>query len=221
VEGYASQWNGIDWNPEMLVFAADSLSYPAGGMNLTVDYQGQPHVVWSDYPAGQDIFYSTFDGISWTEKVQVNSLDGGEQDLDPDVAVDSSGCVHVVWAARTAGTPYGYEIHYSQSDGLGWSEELQINEPDLLGDYRARITGDGAGHLWVAWDGVDESGEYHIHAVHYDGSDWSSEYRLDNDATDFDHDVSITTDTEGNPSVLWSGQLRDNPNLDVFWNRYE
>ncbi len=220
-EIYASRWNGTGWDSAMRVAGADTLSYPAGGMNLCVDYAGTPHVVWSTYPGNQEIFYSTFASDSWSEKTQINTPDSEEQDLDPAIAADSTGNLHVVWTARTYGTPYGYEILYSRFDGVGWSEEVQINEPDTRGDYAARIAADGPANLWVAWDGVDLSGEYHIYAIHYDGLQWSSEYRLDSDTTDFDQSVWITLNPNGDPWVVWYGQFIDNPSSDIFYNRYE
>jgi hypothetical protein len=220
-EMYACFWEGSDWSSELFICGPDSSSRLSGWKGLAVDYEGTPHVVWSTYPGDQEIFYSTFDGNSWTEKLQINLPDSLEQDLDPAIAADSMGNLHVVWAARTYGSPYGYEILYSKSDGASWSPEVQINEPDTRGDYRPDIEADSPDNVWVVWDGVDPSGEYHIHAVHYNGSTWSSEYRLDNDETDHDEQAFVALNADGHPWVTWTGYLVDNPQLDIFYNCYQ
>jgi len=218
---FASHWNGFVWNPEVNVITPDSI-IPAGGFNLAVDHNGQPHLVWTGmYQGNQDIYYTTYDGASWIRSIQINVPDGGEQDLDPAISVDSIGHLHVVWAARTYGTPYGYGICYSRYDGTNWSEEIEISTPDDLGDYRARIVAGSTDNVWVVWDGVDTTGEYHIYTVRFDETGWSDEEQLDSDDTDFDHHVWIALDRRASPWVVWVGSIQYGAvNLDIFYNRY-
>jgi hypothetical protein len=75
--------------------------------------------------------------------------------------------------------------------------------------------------IWLAFNAVDENIRYHVHAVHYDGSQWSSEIRLDTDATDSDREPDIALNSYGEPWVVWRGGLVGNPLLDIFYNRYE
>jgi hypothetical protein len=200
---FASQWNGSGWNPEMTVNPLNEY-FDHAWARLAVDTLGNPHVVWSTgNGCPPDIYYSTYDGHNWSEPFQVNEPDGSNKDLDPAIAIDDSGYIHVVWSGMT--TDGDYEIYYSCFDGDNWSNEIQINKDDSWGDYRARVAARKPNNVWVCWDGIDVTAEYSIYALYFNGENWSEEEKIDSDLTDFDQDPKIVVSQEGCPWVIWSG----------------
>jgi hypothetical protein len=187
---------------------------------VSVDQEGTPHVAWSTGGGVYaNIFYSSFNGIDWSEPYQVNEPDSNLQDLDPGISVDDSGCVHVVWSGKSVDGDY--HIYYSCFDGENWSQEFRINEIDNLGDYRARVAAKTPDDVWVCWDGPGIDSEYHIYAMHLNGQDWSQEECIDSDTTDFDHNSDITHDEAGCPWVIWSGEYRTGSSrFEIFCNHY-
>lgn len=87
------------------------------------------NLVWSeDKGAGSDIFFarSTNGGTTWGSSVNISKTDGAESIL-PDIVVDSSGTIHVVWQEQITAT--NYEIKYSRSTngGSSWSSPISIS----------------------------------------------------------------------------------------------
>jgi hypothetical protein len=217
---YASRWNGAGWDAEMRVNPADE-HFDHVWTRVSVDQDGSPHVAWSTGGGVYaNIFYSSFNGVNWSDPYQVNEPDSNLQDLDPGISVDDSGCVHVVWSGKS--DDGDYHIYYSCFDGENWSQELRINEIDSQGDYRARVAVKTPNDIWVCWDGPGVDSEYHIYAMHFDGQEWIQEERIDSDTTDFDHGTDITIDLAGCPWVIWDGEYRSGSSrFEIFCNYYQ
>jgi hypothetical protein len=216
---YASHFNGSGWDPEMAVSDTSNDSVGNAYHQIAVDRFGTPHLTWSI--TGGIIVYSTYDGNSWSEPFVVSVRDSGEFDLDSDITVDDSGNIHIVWAGHHLGERYDYDIYYRSYNGVIWSDIVQINEEDSRGDYRPSIAASAPVNVWVTWDGVDGTGEYHIYAVHYDGTQWSAEQRIDSDGTNFDSGTEVCLSSRGYPWVTWCGSY-DYPDshLEIFCNYY-
>jgi hypothetical protein len=216
---FASRWNGSSWDTEMIVNPLDE-HFDHAWPRVAVDTLGNPHVVWSTgNGCPPDIYYSTYNGDSWSLPYQVNEPDGDDQDLDPSIAIDDSGDIHVAWVGRPSDGDY--RVYYSYFNGNEWSAEIQIDSLDGLGDYMARIAAKDPNDIWVCWDGVDSTQEYHIYVVHYDGQEWSQETHIDSDTTNFDANTEIALEQVGCPWVIWDGSY-DYPHagFEVFCNYY-
>jgi hypothetical protein len=97
---------GVSWSStKRLTWSSRDSSEPA----IAIDSSSAIHVVWEDNTPGNfEIFYkkSTNAGASWTKnRLAWNSGDS----LRPDIIVDTSKNIHVVW---TDYTPGNHEIYY-------------------------------------------------------------------------------------------------------------
>jgi len=134
---------------------------------IATDVQGNPHVVWSEHLSGQewDIYYSRWDGTSWTGPFSV--ADTASLSARPHLAVDSAGLVHIVWEDDTDG-----RIYYSQGSDTSWSSPIPLSSG--TGDY-PKIRIDSTGKRHAVWD--DKVGTWDIlYASSTDGENWVTEW---------------------------------------------
>ena len=157
--------------------------------DIAVDGAGNVHVVWADHtPGNYDVFYRSFDGVSWSDPLNI-SINPGDSNI-PAIAVGSH--IHVVW---TDITPGHFDILYSTSaDGVSWSDPLNIsNTTDMSYDPKIALDGDGNPHVvWI--DGGDEHRwwDYDIFYSTYDGVSWSDPVNISNTTGgSFDPDIAV------------------------------
>ena len=155
--------NGNWWND------ADS-DKPAIG----VDASGIVHVVWEDHTNGpwttggtdlEEIFYVNYTaGIGWSNVTVISdNLTGNywndDSSLDPDIAVESAGIVHVVWGDTTTQPQWGSDaiiLYRSYQAGIGWSNVTSpsdegINFWNNLASHRPSVAVDSTGAVHIAW----------------------------------------------------------------------
>jgi len=118
---------------------------------IAVDSSGNVHVVWYDSTPGNFTVYfrkSPNWGSTWmtTQRITWDNAFSGY----PDIAVDSSGNVHMVWYGDKPGN---YEIYYRKSTNGGstWMASQRITWKDgtsALPD----IAVDSSGNVHVVWD---------------------------------------------------------------------
>jgi hypothetical protein len=103
--------DGVSWS------AAQRVTWTPGYSNcpsLAVDTAGNPYVVWEDdAPGKEEIYYrrSTDGGVSWSTWQRLTWNSG--YSYGPAVALDPSGCPHVLWWDDTPGN---FEIHYKRGN---------------------------------------------------------------------------------------------------------
>jgi len=93
---------------QRLTWNSGNSGYPA----IAVDDSGRIHVVWHDFmPGNWEIYYrkSADGGSTWMTKQRLTWNSGGS--VFPDIAVDSSDDLHVVWFDYTPGNG---EIYYKK-----------------------------------------------------------------------------------------------------------
>jgi hypothetical protein len=177
---------------------------PISGKKVAFSRSGDPYVVWGG--DGSEIFYVFYDSVSWSDRIQVNEPDSsGEDDLDPGIAIDDNGWIHFVWAANSSENPYDYEIMYRCFDGVNWTEEVRLNEPDGYGDYRPRAAATSSANVWVAWDKGYSFWEHHMRAIQFNGIDWENEEVISDAEIMFNSCDAVAVDSSGNPWVIWGG----------------
>lgn len=121
---------------------------------VAVDSTGAVNIVWGDTKdsLGKAVFVrSTDQGASFTEPIDVSRSSGVA--FDPEIAVDSSDAINVVWQDTSPGTSV---IMFSRSTDRGetFSDPKQVSTGTGVATEAAVAT-DSAGRLSVVW--VDES----------------------------------------------------------------
>ena len=136
-----------DWQS---VFAETNTNYLITQVDIALDTDGDPHVVWARHDkAGNegDIFYETRDAGGWGGAERVDSGAASLVDSAPAIAWEG-GYAHVVWERS------GGYIRYRRREDASrtWDGVISIvgPEPDYPPgnpDVAAR-----AGHVFVVWD---------------------------------------------------------------------
>ena len=149
-------------------------TYPA----VAVGADGRVRVVWSEGPSDSacDIMYTCWDGQTWTAPALITATAG--LSWAPQVAVDLTGTVHVVW---TESVNYVPRILYSRlEEGGGWSTPV-ILSGELTDSYFPDIVADSEGHLHVAWGDFPPYQNSTVRYVTGNGVEWSQPEIVAND----------------------------------------
>jgi hypothetical protein len=197
---FASRWNGLSWDPEMLVSHPDTIGhywYQEFECALDVDDCGHPHVVWHTYADGC-VFYRAFYGDSWGDFVPIVDTSDEIWGDFVQIALDDSGNRHVVFVGPGP-TLSSTDIYYSMSsDGENWIPPYQIHVDDTIDDI-PQIACTSPDDVWVTWYREISLWNTHVCISHFDGYAWSEPLILDNDSTEADQVPNVALDSLGNP----------------------
>ncbi len=112
------------------------------------DRVGRLHVVFQtgdDDLTHGDVFYTRWEGKGWSPPQRLS--DGSHPAAGPQVAVDESGVVHVVWRERLA---QHERIVYTRAHEESWSEPQPLSAALGQGGWPTLATGNSL--VAVAWD---------------------------------------------------------------------
>jgi BNR repeat-like domain len=204
-----SQPAQADWRPaKRITWTSGWSEYPA----LAVDPSGNPHVVWDDDTTGKsEIYYkgSPDGGATWTTAKKLSSTTAGC--YRPDIAVDSSGALHVVWYDYAPGN---YEIYYKKSTDGGetWTATKRLTWNGGGSEY-PDIAVDSSGNPQLVWTD-DTPGNYEVHYRKSTdgGKTWAAAKRLTWNA-DSSQEPVIAVDSSGNPHVVWFDRTPGNDEI--------
>ena len=102
---------------------------------IKVDTGDNLNLAWrqlSSSSMNNEIFYSKYDGIYWSEKTNI-SQSTYQSSTYPCLALDSNNNPHVVWRQTIGG--FYCEIYYTYYDGEEWMEPADITNLGLRSDY--------------------------------------------------------------------------------------
>jgi len=127
----------LTWNPGL-----------SGRAQIAVDSNNYIHVVWhDDSPGNYEIYYkmSTNGGTTWS--IRRLTYNAGSSRV-PQIAVDSSSNIHVVWMDDTSGNN---EIYYKKSTngGTTWSTRRFTYNPG--NSVSPAIVADSNNYIHVVW----------------------------------------------------------------------
>jgi hypothetical protein len=221
-DGYGDDWG---WNDKASNYSA-----------IEIDDSGNLHVVWSDgtdhtgkWGTDTEIMYAKYSEASnqWSNATVIS--DGymnvwGWNDRDslyPDIAIDSSNNIHVVWSDKTAGKwgpgyiPFSsiidseiFYINWTASDG--WSNITVISD-----GYGGVIWNNGTSNKpAIAIDNLDN-----IHVVWVDGSDHLGKWGIDPEIMYVNRTASgwsnATVISDGYSGTYWNDDDSDDPRIAI------
>jgi len=183
---------------------------------LAIDGNGHIHVVWQGkyrkWPRDPYQYYiyharSTDGGASFSTAQQVNDVVESEVDR-PDIAVDNSGRIYVVWQDARRGE-WDTDIYADRStdDGVTWRTDVRVNEDDR-GAARQRnpaIGVDGKTWVHVVWQ-EDSGGGWDIRYAHSTnhGASFSPGREVNDLVAGDQTDPAIAVRGNGQIYVAWS-----------------
>jgi len=183
----------------------------AFGRSLSVDPSGCLHVVWGDSsPGNQEVYYkkSTNGGNTWTAPRRLTWTAGGSK--GPEISIDSSGQLHVLWCDNTPGH---YEYYYKKSTDGGniWTSAKRVTWGLNVFGYLT-LASDPSHILHAVW----VSGASGNHELYYKNTGGAATQRLtwNSGASD---GPDLVTDPSGNLHVVW---YDDTPgNREIYYKK--
>ena len=201
-------WSGIT----RLTWSAGSSECPA----IAADSAGGVYVVWEEWPSDYsdaEIFFkcSTDSGVSWSKPTRLTWND--DDTWKPDIAVDSSSRIHVVWQDWKSDN---FDIFYKNSTngGAAWSGVKRLTW-NAGGSTYPSIAVDSGNGIYVVWgDKTPLNYEIFYKQSTDVGGTWSGITRLTWSSGE-SYGPFISTDSGGGIHVTWRD---DTPgNLEIYY----
>ncbi|MBN2391444.1 MAG: exo-alpha-sialidase, partial [Anaerolineae bacterium] len=180
--------------------------------------------VWLDnrnYDADVYFSRSVDGGVTWDASVRVNHDTDQLWQSEPDIAVNATGVLHVVWADSRAGD---YDVYYTRSTdgGQTWSAEIRVSDfyTGSQNSPAVAALGDKVCIVWV--DGrVAYNREVYVDCSTNGGLTWGTDTRVNDDigGSFYHYAPDIALDTAGYPHVVWYDSR--NENWDIFYTRLQ
>jgi BNR repeat-containing family member len=191
---------GATWSAaKRLNWSSGNCFYPA----LAVDSTGGVHVVWYDYsPGNAEIYYkrSTDGGTTWStsQRLSVTSCPS----YDPDIAIDSTGVIHVVWHENDT---VANDIYYKKSTdgGLAWTVKKRLTWTSG-NSWSPALAIDSLNTVHIVWhDFTPGNWEVFYKNGADGGTTWGTAQRLTRNS-ESSLDPAIATDSNDFVHVVWT-----------------
>jgi len=198
-----------DWS------AAQRLTWTSGDSAfaaVAVDSSDAIHVVWHDStPGNMAIYYKRSEdgGATWGPSQRLTWTSG--EAYFPDMAIDSSDTIHLVWADSTPGDS---EIYYKRSadGGATWSSVKRLTWTSGNSSFPV-ISLDSTDAVHVVWsDTTPGHNEIYYKRSTDGGSTWGSAQRITWSSSSSES-PDITMDSGGDIHVVWSQYVVANPEI--------
>jgi len=173
---------------------------------------GHLFIVWNDASNGEDeIFFSksTDNGVTWSTPVDISFTEGAS--YSPDIAVDSSGNMHVVWYDNSSGN---WEILYTRSDDEGSIWTIPKNISNNTGaSKKPSIIADKLNHLHIVWQDETTGNSEIFYTQSLDGGvTWSTKKDISNNGG-ASRNAVIASDNLNNLHVAWDDDSLGNSEI--------
>jgi len=145
--------NGASWSDDTPLTAISS-SVDDRDPSVTQANDGKIWLVWTkDF----DIFYTFYNGASWSPGAAV-TIDSNF-DSHPAIAQAADGKIYVFWDSDRSADQY--DIFYNSYDGANWSSDTALTS-DAATDMMPSAMRASDGNLWVTW-ASDRNGNLDIY----------------------------------------------------------
>ena len=178
---------------------------------------GIAHAVW--YQATTDyttVWYAKYvPGTGWIGLTRV-SQHPSTYAFYPQLAVDASGNVVVVWYESNPPTGNHFDVYAAVNKNGTWGAPVQLSNSSHSA-YRPQVAVNDAGQAVAVWpqdigDGSVSNDYMEIAVSGWDGTNWSTAAKLNDipgTTINIAAQVAVAVDSNGNPIVLWSqGTIR-------------
>lgn len=197
----------------MTVGEGERLWYPS----IVADPSGNVHVFWTyefEY-----IYYARWDGVSWSEPVDILFTPDGGGAMKPQAVVDPAGVLHLMWTAFKPGDRHAIYYSHAHASNAGsfrsWTLPVtwrwDANTPYLLMDD------EGVLHAVYVYEGAN-AGIYYTYSTD-GGVTWAEDVFVGSSDGGFNNLPRMAIDGRGRYHVVW-GQLVEYPlTSDQFYSQ--
>jgi len=198
---YAAKPAGGSWSSPINISNTASGS---GAPKVAVDWFGIVHVVWYEHlsDANDDIYYTAKPtGGSWSAPVNISDSPA-HNSVSPDIVIDSSGTVHVVWEEWGK-----WDIYYvAKPRGGSWTAPVNIsNSPGTFSDEFYMCL-DGSDTVHVTWEEGPWGNAELYYASRRAGASWSSPVNVSRTPAQ-SWSGPIVVDGAGVAHVVWADKI--------------
>ena len=182
---------------------------------ISVDRQGGINVVWiSDAPGSNDVFFSRSTDGGATFSAPLNLSNDRADSLSPQLAVDGSGNINVVWESDDI--TFGILFSHSTDGGATFSAPVDL-ATNTGGSFGAQLALAPDGSISVVWEDDSNSGSTISYSRSIDnGATFSAPKNLSSNlGNSFESQIAV--DAGGNIDVLWADSTPGN--FDIFFSR--
>lgn len=208
------------WSTPVLLHEGEELLFEP---SVVADLAGGVHVFWATHkdeetgtvPASEAIYYISWDGIKWTDPVDIVFSTGANS---PRAAVDPNGQLHLLWHGPL------HQLYYSNATAGNAQSAQRWTHPQIIdaSNLRADLVADPRGRIHLVYPGSGTSGPYYQYSDD-GGKSWSSAQNVwptsrEDSSADF---ASLALGDDGSLHVAWSEfELPGGwPPLGVFYSR--
>ena len=186
-------------------------------LQVSTDGTGNVNTLWRNDSPSQDVFFSrsTNGGSTFPAPLDLSNGSG----FQPQMFLDPSGNLNVVWAQTVSGTS-GAVIFRRSSDGTSFPPAKTVNAPGPVGVLAAsspQIAVDPKGNIDIAWQqgapGTDDADDTLFSFSADAGANFSQPVRASQKAAILAGTVQMALGAAGDVNIIWS----DPPNL--FFSR--
>jgi hypothetical protein len=203
-----TQWGSIELVSNVSI--GDSCN-PA----IAVDKEGNAHIVWDDDIDDGDIFYRCLNATTglWAE-MEVVSTESTAPSVNPAIAVDEIGNIHVAWADFTnyggAGLypPHIFYKYYNTTSKL-WNKTALVNIESKRDATFPTIAVDDGRNVHIAWEdcsnylGTGNDGEIFYKCWNASTASWMSTVIITDDEY-YSLRPQIIADSLGKIHIVWA-----------------
>ncbi len=227
------------WTPTEVISVEGSSG--VGPTALTVDPKGNPHIVWIesyDYlgcGTDVDVFYRRWDDISqtWTT-TEVVSTESTDRSMDPSIAADSKGNIHVAWHDYTdydgAGTDYDIFYKLWNVTAASWTTTEVVSTESTSSSKYQKLKVDSIDNVHIAWeDSTDYVGSGTDTDIFYKSKDassmiWTTTEVVSTESTGSSRTPSLSCDSGSNAYITWydsTNYTNCGTDWDVFYKYWD
>jgi hypothetical protein len=152
------------------------------------------------------------------------SLSTSAPQFNPSVALDSEGAFVVAWSGRgAAGDLQGVHMRRFDSSGAAQGPDELVNTFTTGEQYYPSVAMTASGDFVIAWDSKNQDGSgWGVYAQLFNavGVKQGDEFRVNTTTIDYQHNASVTADSEGDFVVTWTNAQPGGTGYDIYAQRY-